>query len=70
MLSITAESPRVEQGTVGVEGGHHDVRHEVAQVGLLGPHRGEPPVQGAAQLAQLLAHLGVHHAGVLAQHGL
>ena len=52
MLSITAKSSRVEQGTVGVEGGHHDVRHEVAEVGLPRPHRGEPPVQRAAEVAE------------------
>ena len=70
MFCITAKSSGVEKSTVGVERSHHDVSHEVPEVGLPRPHRGEPPVQRAAELAELLAHLGVHHAGVLAEDGL
>lgn len=70
VLGVAAECAGVEEGAVRVEGGHHDVRHEVAEVCLLGPHTGEPPVQRDAELPQLLAHLGVHHPGVLGEDGL
>ena len=62
MDSVGPQSPGVEQSTVRVERGHHDVRDEVAQVGLLGPHRGESPVQRRGELAELLVHLALHDA--------
>ena len=70
MLGVAAECAGVEEGAVRVEGRHHDVRHKVTEVSLPGPHAGELPVQHHAELPQLLAHLGVHHPGVLGENGL
>ena len=34
VLLVTPQGARVEESTVSIEGGHHDVRDQVAQVGL------------------------------------
>ena len=37
MLGVAAQSAGVEQRAVCAERGHHDVRHQVAEVRLPGP---------------------------------